>query len=181
MYQRARYLSRAIPRCKYSIPGTRRNHASSVPIPPLTEVTRLPNQLRVATKATPGHFASVGVYIDAGSRYETPLFAGVSHILDRMAFKVSFLFLIIGFKTYWFVEPLPSVLSIVVWLRKLEPHVGQSTGEEAHIALLSSFINLSRGLIAHSFRLPRTVHLYKCPRISTRSVVKYTPPVRERA
>ena len=91
MRQPARYLVRTIPRCKYSTPVLRRNYASSVPIAPLTEVTRLPNQLRVATKATPGHFASVGVYIDAGSRYETPLFAGVSHVLDRMAFKVSFL------------------------------------------------------------------------------------------
>ena len=101
-----------------------------MPIPPLTEVTRLPNQLRVATKATPGHFASVGVYIDAGSRYETSLFAGVSHILDRMAFKVSFLFLIIELRMYWFVEQLFSVLSIAVWLRKLEPHMGQNEGDE---------------------------------------------------
>lgn len=91
MHQQARYLLRTIPRYKHSTPIPRRNYTTSVPIPPLTEITRLPNQLRVATKATPGHFASVGVYIDAGSRYETPLFAGISHILDRMAFKVSFL------------------------------------------------------------------------------------------
>ena len=182
MHQRARYLSRAIPRCKYSAPVPRRSHASSAPIPPLTEVTRLPNQLRVATKATPGHFASVGVYIDAGSRYETPLFAGVSHILDRMAFKVSFLFLVIGLKTYWFVEPSLSVLSIAVELRKLGPHVGQNAGEITdertyHAVLLL----LHRELIAHPFRLLRTVHPCKCLRISTRSAVKYTPPVRGRA
>lgn len=56
-----------------------------------TEVTTLPNRVRVATEATPGHFSAVGVYIDAGSRFERPWVpgeSGVSHILDRMAFKV---------------------------------------------------------------------------------------------
>ena len=44
----------------------------------------------MATEATPGHFSAVGVYIDAGSRYERPWVpgeSGVSHLLDRMAFK----------------------------------------------------------------------------------------------
>lgn len=52
------------------------------------EITTLPNNVRVATEPTPGHFSSVGVYIDAGSRYESPHLSGVSHIMDRMAFKV---------------------------------------------------------------------------------------------
>ena len=52
------------------------------------KITTLTNRIRVATEATPGHFASVGLYIDAGSRYETPSTSGVSHFLDRMAFKV---------------------------------------------------------------------------------------------
>jgi processing peptidase subunit alpha len=52
------------------------------------KVTTLPNKIRVATEATPGHFSSVGLYIDGGSRYEWPEVAGVSHFLDRMAFKV---------------------------------------------------------------------------------------------
>ena len=54
------------------------------------QITTLPNQVRVATEATPGHFSAVGVYIDAGSRYERPWVpgeSGVSHLLDRMAFK----------------------------------------------------------------------------------------------
>ncbi|KAG6889982.1 hypothetical protein C0995_012942 [Termitomyces sp. Mi166 len=54
---------------------------------PNVQITTLPNRLRVATDSTPGHFSSVGLYIDAGSRYETPETAGVSHFLDRMAFK----------------------------------------------------------------------------------------------
>lgn len=83
--RRARYLSTTIPRCKV-IP--RRSYASRVaPLP--AQITTLDNKLRVATESTPGHFSAVGVYIDAGSRYEAPQFTGVSHILDRMAFKVS--------------------------------------------------------------------------------------------
>ncbi|RIB08665.1 Metalloenzyme, LuxS/M16 peptidase-like protein [Gigaspora rosea] len=50
-------------------------------------VSSLSNGIRVATENTPGHFSAVGVYVDAGSRYETPQTTGVSHILDRMAFK----------------------------------------------------------------------------------------------
>ncbi|KAI0233464.1 Mitochondrial-processing peptidase subunit alpha, partial [Massospora cicadina] len=34
-----------------------------------------------------GHFSAFGIYIDAGSRYETPDVAGASHMLDRIAFK----------------------------------------------------------------------------------------------
>ena len=54
------------------------------------QVSTLPNQLRVATEAVPGHLSAVGVYVDAGSRFERPWVpgeSGVSHILDRMAFK----------------------------------------------------------------------------------------------
>ncbi|KAG8954311.1 Mitochondrial-processing peptidase subunit alpha [Tulasnella sp. 419] len=54
---------------------------------PLAEVTTLPNNIRVATDLMPGHFSSVGVYIDAGSRFEAPHLSGSSHIIDRMAFK----------------------------------------------------------------------------------------------
>jgi hypothetical protein len=52
------------------------------------QITTLPNQLRVVTGNTPGHFSSVGVYIGAGSRYESSRTSGASHVLDRMAFKV---------------------------------------------------------------------------------------------
>lgn len=56
---------------------------------PLTRVTTLPNKIRVATETTPGHFQALGVYIDAGSRFESKETSGVSHLMDRMAFKVS--------------------------------------------------------------------------------------------
>jgi len=58
---------------------------------PNIQLTTLPNKIRVATENTPGHFSSVGLYIDAGARYETPHTSGVSHFLDRMAFKVCYL------------------------------------------------------------------------------------------
>ncbi|KXN88857.1 Mitochondrial-processing peptidase subunit alpha [Leucoagaricus sp. SymC.cos] len=35
---------------------------------PAVKITTLPNKIRVATEATPGHFSSVGLYVDAGSR-----------------------------------------------------------------------------------------------------------------
>jgi processing peptidase subunit alpha len=53
----------------------------------LDAITTLPNGIRVATEALPGHFSGIGVYVDAGSRYETESLSGVSHILDRLAFK----------------------------------------------------------------------------------------------
>ncbi|KAG5914276.1 hypothetical protein E4U61_005939 [Claviceps capensis] len=53
----------------------------------LDYITTLPNGLRVASEALPGSFAGVGVYIEAGSRFETPSLSGVSHIMDRLAFK----------------------------------------------------------------------------------------------
>lgn len=53
------------------------------------QVTTLPNKVRVATENIPGHFHSVGVYVDAGSRYESNRTSGTSHLLDRLAFKVS--------------------------------------------------------------------------------------------
>ena len=53
----------------------------------LDDVTTLSNGVRVATDALPGHFSGIGVYVDAGSRYEPAALRGVSHIIDRLAFK----------------------------------------------------------------------------------------------
>ncbi|THH18254.1 hypothetical protein EW146_g2693 [Bondarzewia mesenterica] len=64
-----------------------RRKLSTEAVNPPVQITTLPNRIRVATETTPGHFSSVGLYVDAGSRYETSLTSGVSHFLDRMAFK----------------------------------------------------------------------------------------------
>ncbi|KAL8898415.1 MAG: hypothetical protein Q9207_006710 [Kuettlingeria erythrocarpa] len=53
----------------------------------LDQITTLPNGIRVATEALPGAFSGIGIYVDAGSRYENEELRGVSHIIDRLAFK----------------------------------------------------------------------------------------------
>lgn len=53
----------------------------------LDQISTLSNGVRVATEALPGHFSGIGVYVDAGSRYENEYLRGVSHIMDRLAFK----------------------------------------------------------------------------------------------
>lgn len=53
----------------------------------LDRITTLPNGLRVASEALPGSFSGVGVYIEAGSRFENQSLRGASHIMDRLAFK----------------------------------------------------------------------------------------------
>lgn len=53
-----------------------------------TTVTTLPNGLRVVSDVMPDvETASLGVWIDAGARHETPAENGISHLLEHMAFK----------------------------------------------------------------------------------------------
>merc|ERR1712226_213444 len=52
-----------------------------------TQVTRLSNGVRVATHPSRGEFCTVGVGIEAGSRYEMFSPAGVTHFLEKMAFS----------------------------------------------------------------------------------------------
>jgi processing peptidase subunit beta len=51
------------------------------------QITTLSNGFRVATETTPNKTATVGVYIDAGSRFETAQNNGTAHFLEHMAFK----------------------------------------------------------------------------------------------
>ncbi|KAH8704115.1 mitochondrial-processing peptidase subunit alpha [Talaromyces proteolyticus] len=51
------------------------------------QITTLKNGIRVASESLQGPFSGVGVYVDAGSRYEDESIRGVSHIMDRLAFK----------------------------------------------------------------------------------------------
>jgi len=63
------------------------NHAGILPQAP-TKVTTLPNGLRVATETVPfADTATIGVWIDAGSRYETAKTNGTAHFLEHIAFK----------------------------------------------------------------------------------------------
>jgi processing peptidase subunit beta len=54
---------------------------------PATDVTTLSNGMRVASESNGGDTATVGVWIDAGSRYETAETNGTAHFLEHMFFK----------------------------------------------------------------------------------------------
>lgn len=56
--------------------------------PTTTRVTTLANGFRVASEALGGETATVGVWIDAGSRFEDEQNNGAAHFLEHMAFKV---------------------------------------------------------------------------------------------
>ncbi|CAH1107519.1 unnamed protein product [Psylliodes chrysocephalus] len=55
-------------------------------VPP-TRVTTLSNGLRVASEDWGSQTATVGIWIDAGSRYEDDSNNGVAHFMEHMAFK----------------------------------------------------------------------------------------------
>jgi len=54
---------------------------------PVTEVSKTVNGVRVASEASHGETVALGVWIDAGSRYETDKNNGAAHFLEHMAFK----------------------------------------------------------------------------------------------
>jgi predicted Zn-dependent peptidase len=55
---------------------------------PLTNVTTLPNGLRIATHHMPHvETVSLGIWVGAGARHEAPNQHGISHLLEHMAFK----------------------------------------------------------------------------------------------
>ncbi|XP_065572903.1 mitochondrial-processing peptidase subunit alpha-like [Artemia franciscana] len=54
-----------------------------------SRITTLSNGLRVASEKQFGNFCTVGVVIDAGSRYEVAYPSGVSHFLEKLAFSSS--------------------------------------------------------------------------------------------
>jgi len=62
--------------------------AAAVNIPE-TKVTRLSNGMRVASEDSGIPTTTVGLWIDAGSRFETGKSNGVAHFLEHMAFKVA--------------------------------------------------------------------------------------------
>ena len=65
-----------------------RSYATVVAPAPTTQITTLSNGLTVATESHPqAQTATVGVWIDAGSRAETDATNGTAHFLEHMAFK----------------------------------------------------------------------------------------------
>ncbi|XP_022997850.1 mitochondrial-processing peptidase subunit alpha-like [Cucurbita maxima] len=55
--------------------------------PSKTKITTLPNGARIASETSLNPGASIGIYLDCGSIYETPSSSGASHLLERLAFK----------------------------------------------------------------------------------------------
>lgn len=55
--------------------------------PGKTKITTLQNGIRIASEPSVGPAASIGLYVNSGSIYETPASFGASHLLERMAFK----------------------------------------------------------------------------------------------
>lgn len=80
---------RALRASKARTPTALRGLATAVDIQaPFTELTTLSNGLTVATESHPSaQTATVGVWIDAGSRAETDATNGTAHFLEHMAFK----------------------------------------------------------------------------------------------
>lgn len=53
-----------------------------------TQVTTLPNGLRVASEANPyAETATVGIWINSGSRFENDANNGTAHFLEHILFK----------------------------------------------------------------------------------------------
>merc|ERR1712025_166006 len=54
---------------------------------PSTDVSVIDNGMKVATEDSGAPTATVGLWIDTGSRYETAANNGVAHFLEHMVFK----------------------------------------------------------------------------------------------
>ncbi|OTF75612.1 hypothetical protein BLA29_012618, partial [Euroglyphus maynei] len=54
---------------------------------PETKVSTISNGIRVVTEDSGIPTCTIGLWIDSGSRYETPENNGVAHFLEHMAFK----------------------------------------------------------------------------------------------
>ncbi|XP_047089788.1 probable mitochondrial-processing peptidase subunit beta, mitochondrial [Lolium rigidum] len=86
---RVRRLEHPDPRfLRYASPVPAHADHSAILAAPATRVTTLENGLRVATESNlAARTATVGVWIDAGSRYEADEAAGVAHFVEHMLFK----------------------------------------------------------------------------------------------
>jgi predicted Zn-dependent peptidase len=73
------------------LPGHQPEYITSLSTenPSKTEIAQLKNGLRIASEDFRGHISSLCVLLDAGSRdYTDQHIGGVTHFLDRLAFKV---------------------------------------------------------------------------------------------
>lgn len=59
------------------------------PVPSKVQITTLDNGVRVASQDMGGPVSALGLFVGTGSRDETPQSAGISHTLERLAYKGS--------------------------------------------------------------------------------------------
>ena len=111
------------------------------------QITTLPNGIRVATEALPGPFSGVGVYLDAGSRYENEELTGVSHIIDRLAFKSTY-----SRSSDEMLEALESLGGNIQCASSRESLMYQS-------ATFNSAVPTTLGLLAETIREPKITEL----------------------
>lgn len=84
----SRVLLRSVLRNAVRPPRIARSFATAHNPGPFTEISTLSNGLTIATESQPhAQTATVGVWIDAGSRAETSKTNGTAHFLEHMAFK----------------------------------------------------------------------------------------------
>ncbi|KAK8921915.1 hypothetical protein KSP39_PZI019951 [Platanthera zijinensis] len=89
----SRTLEESIPNARflqYSSPEPRLLDHTPFLVFPQVRLSTLPNGIRVVTQAAPAcslHIASIGIWIDAGSRFEAPGTNGTAHFLEHMIFK----------------------------------------------------------------------------------------------
>ncbi|KAJ0410832.1 hypothetical protein ATCC90586_010155 [Pythium insidiosum] len=69
------------------LPGLPQLRPASQLQAPETEITTLPSGLRVISHETYGQAATLGIFVDAGSRYEDASEVGVTHLLEHLGFK----------------------------------------------------------------------------------------------
>lgn len=55
--------------------------------PSKVKITTISNGVKIASETSANPAASIGLYVDCGSIYETPISFGATHLLERMAFK----------------------------------------------------------------------------------------------
>ncbi|GLJ20078.1 hypothetical protein SUGI_0364390 [Cryptomeria japonica] len=82
--------SSSLPPLDFPLPGVKLPPSLPDYIEPIkTNITTLPNGLKVASESSLSPTASIGLYVDCGSVYETPLSSGATHLLKQMAFKTT--------------------------------------------------------------------------------------------
>ena len=73
---------------KTTVRRTKRTFSPQTEVPSIYKKTTLPNGLRVVTeKISHVRSASLGIWVDVGSRDEDPSFNGITHFIEHMVFK----------------------------------------------------------------------------------------------